>query len=139
MKNYYDQWKELEIAKTRLQALKEKKQLYFNQTQPRSKRIDGDMVTSSKVANNMFLNYAEKTERIDAQIDIIKKEIALMECYLKKMEKNLREMKGILEKIFVARYIDGLSVKKIAIKYNYSDSNVYELLRKIKRILCKKL
>ena len=135
MKNYYDQQKELEIAKARLQTLKEQKKMYFEKTQPKSKKIDGEMVSSSKIANNVFLNYVEKTERIDIQIDIIKKEIALLECYLKKMEYNLRSMKGILEKVFVDRYIDNMDVRKIANKHNYSISNIYEILKKIKRII----
>lgn len=135
MKNYYDQQKELEIAKARLQTLKEQKKMYFEKTQPKAKKIDSEMVTSSKVANNVFLDYVDKTERIDIQIDIIKKEIALLECYLKKMEYNLRSMKGILEKVFVDRYIDNMDVRKIASKHNYSISNIYEILKKIKRII----
>jgi hypothetical protein len=135
MKNYYDQQKELEIAKARLQTLKEQKKMYFEKTQPKSKKIDGEMVTSSKVANNVFLDYVDRTERIDIQIDIIKKEIALLECYLKKMEYNLRSMKGILERVFVARYIDGLSVNQISDKVNYSSVQVYRYLRTIKKII----
>jgi dihydroorotase len=135
MKNYYDQQKELEIAKARLQTLKEQKKMYFEKTQPKSKKIDGEMVTSSKVANNVFLDYVDRTERIDIQIDIIKKEIALLECYLKKMEYNLRRLKGILERVFVARYIDGLSVNQISDKVNYSSVQVYRYLRTIKKII----
>ena len=135
MKNYYDQQKDLEIAKARLQTLKEKKKLYFENTQPKSKRLDKVRVTSSKVADNTFINYADIVTPIDNEIDFLKKEIALIERYLKQMEQSLRSMKGNLEKIFVAKYIDGLDVNQICEKINYSPTQVYRYLRTIKKIV----
>lgn len=137
MKNYYDQQLELELAKNRLTTLKEKKKLYFEETQPKSKKINGVMVQSSIVDNNKFLEYTAKIEYLDDEIDVLENEIRILENHLIRMECNLKTMKGILEKVFVDRYINGLSIKKIAKKYSYSESNIYELLKKIRKILSK--
>lgn len=136
MKNYYDQQKELELAISRLQTLKEKKKLYFNETQPKAKKINGVMVSSSG-HNDKFLEYTAKIEYLDNEIEVLENEIRILENHLIRMECNLKTMKGILEKVFVDRYINGLSIKNIAKKYNYSESNIYELIKKIKRILYK--
>jgi len=137
MKNYYDQQLELELAKNRLATLKEKKKLYFEETQPKSKKINGVMVQSSMIDNNKFLEYTAKIECLDDEIDVLENEIRILENHLIRMECNLKTMKGILEKVFVDRYINGLSIKKIAQKYSYSESNIYELLKKIRKILSK--
>lgn len=137
MKNYYDQQLELELAKNRLATLREKKKLYFEETQPKSKKINGVMVQSSIVDNNKFLEYTAKIEYLDDEIDVLENEIRILENHLIRMECNLKTMKGILEKVFVDRYINGLSIKKIAQKYSYSESNIYELLKKIRKILSK--
>lgn len=137
MKNYYDQQLELELAKNRLTTLKEKKELYFEETQPKSKKINGVMVQSSIIDNNKFLEYTAKIEYLDDEIDVLENEIRILENHLIRMECNLKTMKGILEKVFVDRYINGLSIKKIAKKYSYSESNIYELLKKIRKILSK--
>lgn len=137
MKNYYDQQLELELAKNRLATLKEKKKLYFEETQPKSKKINGVMVQSSIVDNNKFLEYTAKIEYLDDEIEVLENEIRILENHLIRMECNLKTMKGILEKVFVDRYINGLSIKKIAQKYSYSESNIYELLKKIRKILSK--
>ena len=137
MKNYYDQQQELEVAKNRLTTLKEKKRLYFEETQPKSKKINGVMVQSAIIDNNKFLEYTAKIEYLDDEIDVLENEIRILENHLIRMECNLKTMKGILEKVFVDRYINGLSIKKIAKKYNYSESNIYELLKKIRKILSK--
>lgn len=135
MKNYYDQQQELEVARNRLRSLKEKKQIYFEETQPKSKKINGVMVQSSMINHDKFLEYTSKIESIEDDIEVLEKEIRMLEEYLRKMEYNLRHMKGALEKIFVAKYIDGLSVNQITIKVNYSKTAVYRYLSTIHQII----
>lgn len=135
MKNYYDQKRELEIAYARLEYLEEKKKIYFNKTQPKSKELDKVMVQSSKVNSNQFLDYTEAVEPIDRKIELLKQEIQFMESYLKKMENSLRGMNGIKEKIFVAKYMDGLNVRQISNKTHYSQVQIYRYLKEIHKIL----
>ena len=135
MKNYLDQQKELEIARARLQTLKEKKEIYFNKTQPKSKQFDKVMVQSSRVNNNLFLEYTSAIEVLDDSLEILNEEINAMEYYLRNMENSLRSMKGILERIFVAKYIDGLNVTQISEKTHYSQAQVYRYLKQINKII----
>ena len=134
MKNYYDQQMELTVVLFRIETLKEKKAVYFSETQPSSPKY-GEKVSSSHKPNEPFLTYSSKTEAIDLELDSLYKEKAILEKYLKKMEESLRKMKGILEKIFVAKYIDGLDVRRIAMKYSYSESHIYRLLTTIHQII----
>lgn len=135
MKNYYDQQQELLAATYRLESLYEKKALYFNETQPKASKVKDVMVDSSRIIQDTFLKYAEKVEEIDKEIELVKEEIEILKKYLKKMEESLRKMKGQLEKIFVAKYIDGLDVRQIAIRVSYSESHVYRLLTTIHQII----
>lgn len=137
MKNYYDQQMELTTVLFRIATLNEKKALYFSKTQPSSPKF-GEKVSSSHTNSEPFLIYAQKIEEIDKELEELKEEASILEKYIKKMESSLRDMKGILEKVFVDRFIDGMDVKRIARKYNYSESNIYELIRKIKEIVNKK-
>lgn len=134
MKNYYDQQQELQTALYRLESLKEKKQLYFNMTQPGTMDYSKDNVQGG-VHKDLMTEYVIKIEKIDIEIDEKQKEIELLESYLKKMEKCLRSMKGSLEKVFVARYIDGLNVNQVALRCNYSASHIYKILQVIDKIL----
>lgn len=134
MKNYYDQQTELNIVNLRIAALNDKKKLYFDRTQPSSPKF-GEKVSSSHKKSEPFLDYTVKVEEIDRELDELEKEKQILEKYLKMMEQSLRKMKGILEKIFVAKYIDGLDVRKIAIKYSYSESHIYRLLTTIHQII----
>lgn len=93
------------------------------------------MVMSTPMHNDKFLEYTAKIEYLDDEIDVLENEIKILESYLRRMEKNLRAMKGALEKVFVAKYIDGLSVKQIVIRVNYSKTQVYRYLSIIQQII----
>ena len=134
MKNYFDQKQEFMIACDRLKSLKEKRDLYFGMTQPKGVAISEDAVITG-MHNDVFATYVCKIDALDKAIDLVEKEIELLGEYLRLMEDNLRQMKGDLERIFVLRYIDGLSVEEICYKMNYSRASVYRKLSTISRIL----
>lgn len=134
IKNYYDQQRELNTAKSRLKTLEEKRKIYFNATQPKAVVIK-DTVVMSPPENDVLTKYMAKIEKIDKEKEILKQEIAVLEKDKESMEENLREMKGTLQKVFVARYIDGLTVSQIAKRVNYSEPHIYHLLTIIKNIL----
>lgn len=134
IKNYYDQQRELNTAKSRLKTLEEKRKIYFNATQPKAVVIK-DTVVMSPPENDVLTKYMAKIEKIDKEIEILKQEIAVLEKDKESMEENLRKMKGTLQKVFVARYIDGLTVNQIAKQTNYSGPHIYHLLTIIKNIL----
>lgn len=134
MKNYYDQQMELNTTLFRIETLNEKKAIYFNDTQPKSPKY-GEKVSSSHKPHDSFLEYSDKTKEIDEELEQLYQEKEILEKYLKMMEESLRKMKGILEKIFVAKYIDGLDVRRISLKFNYSESHIYRLLTTIHQII----
>ena len=134
MKNYYDQLHELNIAKLRLKSLKEKRDLYFNYTQPGGIKYDRERVMGG-IINNAFEIYVEKAENINVQIKLVEAEIIILKENLKDMENALRKMTGTLEKIFVMRYIDGLSINQICRKTHYSRPHIYRKLQVIRRII----
>lgn len=132
MKNYYDQKMELASVLFRIATLNEKKAYYFSLTQPRSPKY-GEKVSASHVNNEPYLEYTSKIEEIDRELEQLFKEIDILENYLQKMDDSLRQMKGIEAKLFVSKFIDGLDVKSMARKYNYSESHIYRLLNKINK------
>lgn len=134
IKNYYDQMLELKIAKDRLQTLQEKREMYFQATQPGAAKINSD-IKAMQTANNAILDYVTKVAKVDKEIEELTKEIEVLEYYLKCMEESLRKMRGTMEKIFVAKYIDGLSVRQICYKTNYSQSHIYRYLSYIEKII----
>lgn len=134
MKNYYDQQQELQTALYRLESLKEKREMYFNMTQPGTMDYSKESVDGG-VHKDCMTEYVIKIEKIDKDIIKVEHEIEMLNKYLKKMETCLRAMKGIYEKIFVYRYIDGLNVTQITNRVNYSQSDVYRKLQVIERIL----
>ena len=134
MKNYYDQQQELQTALYRLESLKEKKELYFNMTQPGTIDYSKESVDGG-VHKDTLTEYVSRIETIDICIERTEHEIEVLKKYLDKMEKCLRSMKGIYEKLFVYRYIDGLSVTQIVNRVNYSQSDIYRKLQVIERII----
>lgn len=134
MKNYYDQKHELDIAKSRLKSLHEKRDLYFTMTQPGGIAYDSERVQGGE-NNNVFDIYVEKIKDIDVQIKLVEAEIIILSINLKDMENSLRQMKDPLIKIFVMSYIDGLSVKDICERTNYGKSEIYRKLKIIRKIL----
>lgn len=136
MKNYLDQQQELKIAIERIKTLREKKKMYFEQTQPKSSKMK-DVVVTNSFKGDMFSTYMAKIEAIDAEIAILEQEITLLKKNLRKMEKALRKMNDSLSRVFILRYIEGLSVREIALRINYSESHIYRILGKINKILKK--
>ena len=134
MKNYYDQQRELQIAKARKETLEYKRSLYFYRTQPKATVIK-DTVVMVEPHNDVYLEYLSKVEKIDRQLKEGNEEISILEENLNKMTEELRCMKSKLAKVFVDVYIDGLTVKQTAIKENYSESHIYTLLDGIKKII----
>jgi len=134
MKNYYDLREELTNNELRLKFLKDKKQLYFNETQPKT-ILPKDVVVKGATHEDKFFKYITKIEDIDKEIKFLEKEIDMQRKYLHQLEDSLRRMKDTKAKIFVLRYMDNLKVKQIAKITSYSEPHIYTLLGEIKKII----
>ena len=133
MRNYYNQYNELKMAKARLNSLEEKRKMYFQMALPHSPKI-GNKVNTGGAVNDLFAAYLSKIEAIDAEIKIVKEEIKLLQKGLNEMAQCLSRMDGTLVKIFVLRYIDGLNVKQICHEMAYSRAYIYQKINIIKKI-----
>ena len=133
IKNYYDQQQELNAALLRLKSLEEKREIYFENTQPKAVSVKDEI--PGTIHTDLLTEYVIKIEKIDKDIELLKREIKISKKYLDKIEDCLRKMKDPLAKIFVARYIDGLSVNQMTYRINYSPSDIYRKLAIIRKII----
>lgn len=134
MKHYYDQRLELQIAQYRLEGLKERKKLLFGMAQPKATAISSTCVQNN-TTNNVFDTYICNIEEIDKEISLVERDINILQNYLNIMERGLRQIKGSLERVFVLRYIDGLTVSEIQQITHYSQASIYRKLTIISKIL----
>lgn len=130
MKNYFDTKKELEIARYRLSALEDKKNLLYVQILGGTSK-QTDVKTTSLTNNDKMANYLVKTYELDIKIENIKNEIGILEYTIKKMELAMREMKELEYRVFTMRFIDNMKVKYIARKLSYDTSTIYKIIKKI--------
>lgn len=134
MKNYFTQLTEINIAYMRLETLEEKKKILKDIITSCTSKIK-DNISSGSFSNDKFDKYLIKLEEIEEDIRLTKEEISILEFNLKKMEGALRGLKGIEERIFTLKYIDGLTPKEIAPKIPCDISTVYRYIDKINKIV----
>lgn len=134
MKNYFTQLTEINIAYMRLETLEEKKKILKDIITSCTSKIK-DNASSGSFSNDKFDKYLIKLEEIEEDIRLTKEEISILEFNLKKMEGALRGLKGIEERIFTLKYIDGLTPKEIAPKIPCDISTVYRYIDKINKIV----
>lgn len=134
MKKYAALKKRLELCLICIETLQEQKDVLNAFLYPRTSRIK-PVCAKGGTNNDRFSEYVHETMTIDKQIEIVKKEVELLKINIKKMEYVLRNIDDKMYKIFVYRYIDGLSVKDIARKTNYSNRRIYQILNKIEKAI----
>ena len=129
MKKYELLKKRLELCLICVETLQEQKEVLNAFLYPKTSRIKPVCVRGGE-NHDRYSEYVHETMTIDKQIGIVKKEIELLQNNIKKMEYVLRNIDDEMYKIFVYRYIDGLNVKDIARKTNYSNRRIYQILNK---------
>lgn len=119
-------------------ALLEKERL-FTKTQPNAITYDRDPVQTSPNPN-ILDDYviALETERIDEKLEPYRKMIKDRECLLDLKERELRKSPNIFDRIYVCKYLDGLSINRIVRTLNYSRPQVYRKLKRIQMEIGKK-
>lgn len=121
----------------RLKQLLDRKEEAFTRTLPSAIRYDLQKVMHSPSTISPLDEYVADVERIDQQI----REARLIVMDRKEMldlkEHELRKSKDIDDHIFLLKYIERITVERIAIRMNYSEGNIYYHLTKIKHQLKK--
>lgn len=122
-----------EVQKKYNDILNEKEEL-FAKTQPKATQIKGDKTTGGK-HENLFDEYLIQKERknIDKRLEEVKSILDDRERLLKLKEQELRASKHSHDKIYRCRYIDRLTIEKTARLSNYSRSQVFNILKDIRK------
>jgi len=132
MKNYYHQLSELRIAETRLETLKEKKEYLLAKATKTTSDIK-EVVAFGGGTTNRPLNYTEQCEEIDKLIAEIEEEIRILKKGLSLMEKILKNISGIEERVFRLYYIENKTPTQISFIIPCDRTTVYRYLEKIKQ------
>ena len=117
------------------EILNEKEEL-FAKTQPKATQIKGDKTTGGKHTNS-FDDYLIQKERknIDKRLEEIKSILSDRERLVRLREQELRASNNPYDKIYRCRYIDRLTIEKTARLSNYSRSQVFNILKEIRKHL----
>lgn len=122
-----------EVQQKYNEILNEKEEL-FARTQPKATQITGDKTTGGKHTNT-FDDYLIQKEKknIDQRLEEVKSILDDRERLLKLKERELRVSKHSYDKIYRCRYIDRLTIEKTARLSNYSRSQVFNILKEIRK------
>ena len=119
-----------------MQELLNEKQGLFEMTQPKGIDTEKEAVSGGK-QNNLFDSYmiALEQSKIDERIAALQEILEAREKLLSGKLKELRESLFLEDKVYRMRYIDRMRVFKIARKLNYSEPQIYRILRRIQKTL----
>jgi len=131
----YEEYKNkyYEVQRKYNDILNEKEEL-FAITQPKATQITGEKTAGGK-HENLFDEYLIQKEKknIDKRLKEVKSILDDRERLVKLKEQELRASNNPHDKIYRCRYIDRLTIEKTARISNYSRSQVFNILNKIKK------
>jgi DNA-directed RNA polymerase specialized sigma subunit len=134
MQNYYDTQKKLELDRRGLKLLYDQKAELRATVEPKSVVTDKVMIAPVETPPDKALSeYVDNSSEIDKKIESKRRKIKDEEAELQAMETILRGIHDIKYKIFVMRFIDNLSVRKISRILSYDRSTIYRIIEKIEK------
>jgi len=131
---YYDLFKKYQRAKFHYEKKLEKKALLIIQTQLGAVDTTKEKINGGKIENKIE-RFVCELEELDPEIQTARNERDLLAYLLKKKEKELRDSKDIMDRIYVLKYLDKRKARHIAIIINYSLSRTYDLINEIEKKL----
>ena len=122
-----------EAQKRYNEILNEKEEL-FSRTQPQAIKYDKEAVSGGKPGNTFdeYLIIKEK-KNIDDRLEEIRSILDDRERLLKLKEQELRLSKDGYDKVYRCRYLDHLTIDKTSRIAIYSRSQVFNILKEIKK------
>lgn len=119
-------------AQNTYRAAVDKKELLFQRTQPQAIEIKPDKIMGSGDSNPLEAYMIAKDQlQIDTVITEAWELLRERERILAVAERDLRGSVGLWDRIYTARYLDGIEVEHIARRLHYSKSQVYRILETI--------
>lgn len=105
-----------------------KKQVIFERTQPGAVKYDGEKVDGG-IHINTWDDYIDKTQDLDNQIIVASEIMKARKIILDMSEQDLRESKNPMDMVYVARYLERKKIYQITAIVNYSERQVWRMLR----------
>lgn len=133
----YEEYKRryYEVQKLYNRILEEKERL-FAKTQPKSTKFDKINVDGGCPSSSFDDYLIEKDEKqIDKRLNEVKTISEDRRKLLNIKESELRNSKEWIDKLYVYKYLEHLSVKKIIHLIPYEEAQVYRMLNEIKKNL----
>ena len=131
----YEEYKSkyYEVQRKYNDILNEKEEL-FARTQPKATQISGEKTIGGK-HENAFDEYLIQKERknIDKRLAEVKSILDDRERLVKLKEQEIRASNNSYDKIYRCRYIDRLTIEKTVRISNYSRSQVFNILKEIRK------
>lgn len=131
----YEEYKSklYEVQRKYNDILNEKEEL-FARTQPKATQITGEKTTGGK-HGNIFDDYLIQKEKknIDQRLEEVKSILDDRERLVQLKEQELRASNNSYDKIYRCRYIDKLTIEKTARISSYSRSQVFNILKTIRK------
>lgn len=137
MKNYYTTLAELNIAKSRLVTLEERKDLFMTMATKTTASIKENVSNNNK-NNDKALNYVIQCEKIEQEMKELKQEIKILQIAVDKMDNYLSSIKhntDLEKQVFILYYKENKKPEEIANRLPCGISTVYRKLKKINKIL----
>lgn len=131
---YHNCKKKYEEIKKLYEQIVEEKERLFLKTQPKAASIDKVSVDGGS-RNNLFDNYLMEKEKKQLDMKLAEVKVLIDDRYriLFDKEKELRASKEWIDKVYVYKYIELLSVKKILHLIPYEEAQIYRMINEIKR------
>lgn len=136
---YEAMWSKIRNKEKELFNLIVKRDELFEKTQPKSPKLDKELV-DGKNPTNMMEHYVIETEYYDIKINQFNHTLDDMYQILSRKRKELQLSKNLYDRIYNYRYIERLSIKKIAKLVHYSERQTRRHLDNIeKKLKCPKM
>ena len=134
--DYEKMWAVIRKQECELIELINERDELFNMTQPKGTTFDKELVDSSHHGNTLE-TYAIKEEYLTNKIHQLDQSITDRYQLLNRKRKELEISKNIYDRIYYLKFIEKLSIYKIANLVGYERTSIWRHLKKIeKNITC---
>ena len=129
---YEEMWGKIRLLEKECNKLINKREMLFNETQPKAAKLDALKVDGNN-PSNMFEKYVIEIDELNRKINNINKTLDDRYILLKRKRDELKASKNTYDRIYVYRYFERLSVFKIGILMGYEKTQIYRYLKKINK------
>lgn len=129
---------ELEMAKTRLSLLLDKKEELYAKYFPLTQKLKDDVIKGGKKDNDKMAQYVHELNEVDygtgrslaQEIEYQRTVVDRFNSYIKLMDDTLNKMRGIEYSLYYEIVVNGINtsraVSNVAERYNIDDSTIWK-------------